>query len=265
MIQLRNTIYLVLIAMTFTLVSCGDDGVNIFTIEDDIMLGQQLRDTILKQPQTYPILDRNAYGTAYTEIEKIVDEILATGELKHAQDFAWEIYIIRDDSTLNAFVAPGGYIFVYTGIIKYLDKKDDFVGVMGHEMAHADRRHSTQQLTKAYGVSTLLSLVLGEDPGLLGQVLQSLVGLKFSRDNESEADEYSVIYLCETKYAANGAASFFEKLINSGAPTPPEFLSTHPSPDNRVEDINKIAKERGCSTEYDTPPTEWQKIMNALP
>ena len=132
-------------------------------------------------------------------------------------------------------------------------------------MAHADRRHSTNQLTKAYGVSTLLTVLLGDDPGLLGQVLNSLISLKFSRSNESEADEYSVIYLCETEYAANGAASFFEKLVDSGTSTPPEFLSTHPSPDNRVEDINMEASDRGCDVTYDTPESEWINFKNSLP
>src|SRR5690606_12090547 len=123
-------------------------------------------------------------------------------------------------------------------------------GVMGHEMAHADLRHSTSQLTRQYGIGLLLTVLSGGDPGTLSQILASLVALKFSRDHESEADDYSVIYLCETEYAANGAASFFEKLIEEGASQPPEFLSTHPNPDNRVENINNAAVERGCDTAF---------------
>ena len=156
-------------------------------------------------------------------------------------------------------------MFVYTGLIKFLQAKDDFVGVVGHEMAHADLRHSTQQLTQQYGVVTLLDLILGDDRELLRNVLGTLLSLQFSRSDESQADEFSVIYLCETEYAANGAAGFFEQLINQGASSPPEFLSTHPNPENRVMDIHTEAEERGCGTDYDSDSQAWENFKNSLP
>ena len=65
------------------------------------------------------------------------DDLLATGQVDHADDFEWELYIIDDAETLNAFAAPGGYIWIYTGILKYLSEDDYFAGVLGHELAHA--------------------------------------------------------------------------------------------------------------------------------
>jgi beta-barrel assembly-enhancing protease len=253
----------------FTLPACDDDGrgggVNIFSIEDDKQLGRDLRDEILANPQEFPVLNQGQNPDAYAYLQDIVDEILQSGEVKYADEFAWEVYLIDDPETLNAFAAPGGYIFVYTGLIKFLEEKDDFVGVMGHEIAHADLRHSTQQLTQQYGVATLLSLLLGQDSELLQNVLGSLLSLKFSRDDESQADEFSVIYLCQTEYAANGAASFFEKLVAQGTANPPEFLSTHPSPDNRVEDINMEAQDRNCDTSFDSDAQAWMDFQNSLP
>ena len=155
-------------------------------------------------------------------------------------------------------------MFVYTGLIKFLDEKDDFVGVMGHEMAHADLRHSTNQLTTQYGFGFLLQLITGGEPGQLEQVLASLLTLRFSRSDEAQADEFSVAYLCDTEYAANGAASFFEKLLALGGSRPPEFLSTHPSPDNRVADINAEADERGCDQTFDSDDTEWEAFQESL-
>ncbi|MBK8500985.1 MAG: M48 family metalloprotease [Saprospiraceae bacterium] len=251
--------------LVFLLVSCGDSGINIFSVEDDVKLGMQLRDEILADPEEYPVLDRNRYGAAYQYVESLVADILASGQVKHQDEFAWELYLIDDEKTLNAFAAPGGYIFVYTGLIKFLETKDDFAGVMGHEMAHADRRHSTNQLTKQYGIGLLLTIISGGDPNTLSQILASLVGLQFSRDHESEADTYSVIYLCDTPYAANAAASFFEKLINEGAATPPAFLSTHPNPDDRVADINAQATEKGCDLTFDSSIKEWQDFQKSLP
>jgi predicted Zn-dependent protease len=99
----------------------------------------------------------------------------------------------------------------------------------------------------------------------LSQILASLVGLQFSREHESDADTYSVIYLCDTEYAANAAASFFEKLINQGTASPPVFLSTHPSPDDRIAEINAQAMERDCDVTFDSSLKAWQDFKSLLP
>ncbi len=249
----------------FLTISCGDNGINIFSVDDEVNLGMQLRDEILADPEQFPVMDRNQYSGAYQYVESIVNDILASGEVQYKDEFIWEVHLIDDSEILNAFAAPGGYVFVYTGLMKFLDSKDDLAGVMGHEMAHADRRHATNQITKQYGISILLTLISGGDPGTLSQVLASLVGLQFSRDHETEADEYSVIYLCETAYAANAAASFFEKLTNEDSSNPPAFLSTHPNPENRVEKINMSAVDKGCDITFNSSQNEWENFQNSLP
>ncbi len=146
---------------------------------------------------------------------------------------------------LNAFATPGGYIYVYTGLIKFLDSEDQLAGVMGHEIAHSARRHSTSQMTKVYGVAALSSVITGNaNPSMLEQVAISLIQLKFSRNHETDADTHSVIYLCDSGYNAAGAAGFFKKM--EGQPTPPAFLSTHPNPGDRVRKIEEKAEELGC-------------------
>ena len=237
------------------------DGVNIFTIDDDKELGMQLRDEISSRPEDFPLLDPGLYPEAYEHIYRIRDEILATGEVRHADDFDWETYIIHDDDTLNAFCAPGGYIYVYTGLIKFLEYEDELAGVMGHEISHADQRHSTEQLTAAYGLSTIIGLIFGEDPGLLTEIAAGLMRLSFSRADESEADADSVHQLCVTDYNAAGAAGFFEKLEGAAVP---EFLSTHPSSDSRVEDIKGLASQLGCNTDND-PNADYQAIIDSQP
>jgi len=263
---MARSLALILIVLSAFMYSCNDGGgLNLFTIEDDKMLGLQLRDTIFANPNEYPVMAEAVYPSQYAYIRGIVDEILASGKVKYADEFNWEIYLIDEPEVLNAFASPGGYMFVYSGLIKYLDQKDDLVGVIGHEMAHADRRHSTTQLTKTYGVATLLSVLLGEDNELISNVLTSLVALKFSRNDESDADEQSVIYLCETQYAANGAASFFEKLEEQGSINPPEFLSTHPSHDTRIADIHMAASDLSCDTTFDSNLMDWQAFQASLP
>lgn len=247
------------------LAACSEEGgLNFFSIEDDIELGQQVKDEIAADPETYPVVDEDLYPDAYAHLYEMRDEVLADDDVLYAEDFAWELVLIDDDETLNAFAAPGGYIWVYTGLLKYLLEEDHFVGVLGHEIAHADRRHSTQQLTKIYGISTLISVALGEDPGLAAEIAAGLVSLSFSREHEAEADEYSVRYLCETLWASNGAAGFFEQIVAEGGVDIPEFISTHPSSESRVEDINAMAEQLGCPTELN-PDADWQAFLDTLP
>lgn len=219
-------------------------SINLFTVEDDVKLGKQVAAEIESKPAEFPILKERGNENVYNYIRGITRKILNSGQVKYKDQFAWEVKIINDDKTLNAFATPGGYIYVYTGLIKYLDSEDQLAGVMGHEIAHADRRHSTKQMTQLLGVQILLAAALG-DQEAVQQVATGIIGLKFSRNHESDADEYSVRYLCPTNYNAAGAAGFFRKIGSSGGGVP-EFLSTHPDPGNRVEDIESHKAEFSC-------------------
>lgn len=254
------------LAMVLLLSSCGSGrsggGINLFSPEQDKELGQQVSREIAGKPGEFPILPERGNEEVYRYIRGITQQLLNTGKVAYDNEFVWQVELIDDPETLNAFCTPGGYIYVYTGLIKFLDTEDELAGVMGHEMAHAALRHSTRQMTQVYGISALASLVTGRtDPGLLEQVAMGLVSLKFSRNHELEADEHSVIYLCETGYNASGAAGFFKKM--EGQPTPPEFLSTHPNPGNRVEKIEGKARELGC-TGNDRNEREYARIKALL-
>lgn len=264
---MKSIMFRVLIIITlFNLAGCkNDEGFNLFSIEDDKALGLQLQGEIAANPSEYPVLSESQYSTAYGHLYRIRDSILNSGSVTYKDEFTWELKIIRDDSVLNAFCAPGGYIYVYTGLIKFLDSEDQLAGVLGHEIAHADKRHSTEQLTKSYSIGLLLQVVLGNNVALLQEIAQGLISLKFSRNHETEADEYSVKYLCGTSYNAAGAAGFFQKLLDlQQAGETPEFLSTHPSPDNRVENINANRTNSGC-TGTGTFGSRYQQLISNLP
>lgn len=237
-----------IVATTITSWNCGvgKGGFNLFSIDDDKALGKQVSEQIASDPKTYPLLPERGNEEVYKYIRGLTQQILRSGKVAHANDFDWQVQIIKDDKTLNAFAVPGGHLYVYTGIIKYLDTEDQLAGVMGHEIAHAAQRHSTQQMTKLYGLDALRQIATGQkDPGVLAQLALGLATLKFSRSHEAEADEYSVIYLCNSSLNAAGAAGFFEKIKGQGG-NPPEFLSTHPDPGNRIKDIKAEAVKLGC-------------------
>ncbi|MFZ4543157.1 MAG: M48 family metallopeptidase [Saprospiraceae bacterium] len=242
------------------------DEINLLSIQQEVDLGKKVKTEIEADPKKYPLLAEKGNELVYAYIRSMTDKILSTGKVANRKAFAWEIKIIQDDKTLNAFCTPGGYIYVYTGLIKYLDSEDQLAGVLGHEIAHAAQRHTGRSITQSYGVDILLSLLTGNSNSqtvqLTKQITASIVGLKFSRNHETEADEQSVIYLCPTSYNAAGSAGFFKK-IQGKSGTPPEFLSTHPDPKNRVKDIESRAKAMGC-TGSSTNTAEYNKIKNLL-
>ncbi len=237
-----------------------------FPVEDDVALGEQVAADIASKPDEFPVLSEAEYPEAYQYLNAMKDRILRSDDVQYDDIFPYQLTII-DQDVLNAFVTPGGFIYVYTGLIKYLDNADDLAGVMGHEIAHAELRHSVDAMKQTLGVQFLLSIALGEGTAQqVGQLVSTALSLKFSRDNEAEADEYSVIYLGDTQYACNGAASFFEKIEAEGGSGVPEFLSTHPSPDNRVVDINAKATEDGCSVELlEETGFTYEDFKNSLP
>lgn len=247
------------------LMGCGsaENAVNLFTLQDDIALGEQVRSEIESDSSGMELLDSTAYPKIYGYLYGIRDSLLNSGQVHYKTEFPWRIRIIKDDSTLNAFCAPGGYIYIYTGILKYLDAEDQLAGVLGHEMGHADLRHSTRQLTKMYGVQTIISLIAG-DRELVRQVTSSLIGLSFSRTHEKEADECSVRYLCPTHYNSDAGALFFEKISKEGGVRPPEILSTHPDPGNRVEAYRTHKQTYGCIGELNQAE-RYQKMIQTLP
>jgi predicted Zn-dependent protease len=243
--QVFNRIILLVLLVGLIAACDKETGFNLFTIEQDIEIGESMDSAIRADPVEFPILDPVAYADAYQFVNNMMQRILQSDDFVHKYDFTYEITIINKD-VMNAFAVPGGKLYFYTGLMKYLDNAANLAGVMAHEMAHVDRRHSSRQLSKYYGVDLILNAIFGDDQSQLEQIAIDLAGglaaLKFSRNDEYEADEYSIRFLDDTDYYhPKGISGFFEKLKRDGHTGETfEFLSTHPSDDNRLEHINEI-------------------------
>lgn len=274
-IALRSYIVILALSLTLGLVSCEDSSnplsINIFSPSDDVKLGQQMDEEIKADPATYPLLN-DAQANAY--LQNIVNDIIASPDIKYAGTFAYKVQIIKDDKTVNAFATPGEYIYVYTGLLKLLDNEASIAGVLGHEIAHADRRHATNRMTKAYGIQILLGIILGNDPSQLESIMANLFSglalLENSREDESEADTQSFIYLKSSKWYPGGIKYFFEK-VTAGEQSNPSFfeklLLTHPPSAERDSNITQLLIQNNipAPTESNIFSTRYQAFVKTLP
>lgn len=252
--------------------SCSEDNpisnFNLFSIKDDVELGKQLDNEIISNPSEYPIYE-DASAQAY--VDGIIAQILKSDDIKYDDEFKYQIRII-DKEVINAFAAPGGYLYVYTGLIKFLDNEASLAAVLAHEAGHCEARHATERMTKAYGVQVMLGVILGNNPGVYEEIaanlLQGLAFLKNSREDEYESDELSFTYLMDTEWWAGASMFFFNKIKQqqgSGS-TLEELLSTHPMPDNRVEAVQEMIDEANIGTPQESElfTNRYQQFKSSL-
>lgn len=245
------------------LISCG---FNAFPVSDDINLGKQVIQEINNNPNEYPIL-KDPGATNY--LQGIINQLLRAPQIKYKDRFAYKVTIVNRDDIINAFCTPGGYIYVYTGLLKSLKDEATLAGILGHEIAHAERRHSTNRMTKAYGVSLLSGIILGNNPSdeakIGANLFTGLALLKNSRNDELEADEDSFKYLLSTKiWYPGGIKSFFENASGTSGGKLLEWFSTHPMPKNRIDNINELLKENNVKAPNATTlrTKEYQEFRN---
>lgn len=150
-----------------------------------------------------------------------------------ADELAYTFQVIEDEQ-VNAFATMGGYIYVTTGLIEFADNEAQLASVVGHEIGHIDGKHLLQQI-RADAVRRGITTAAGLDPGTIAQIgVELLRERPSSREDEYDADQRGLIIMGNAGYAQSAMPDFMQKLADQDG-SPPEFLSTHPDPENRVE------------------------------
>ncbi len=221
-----------------------------------IPLVNQQYDSIVRTAK----LSSNTQQTAMVKevgrkIQKAVEKYMAdNGASSELKGFKWEFNLIDDPKTVNAWCMPGGKVAFYTGIMPICKDEAGVAVVMGHEVAHAIANHGRERMSQGMVANGLLGTVgaaLGQNPGLTKQLALQAAGigaqvsmLKFSRQHESEADKIGLIFMAMAGYDPHEAPEFWKRMsAQSGGQAPPEFLSTHPSPNTRINDLNAAIPE----------------------
>lgn len=162
----------------------------------------------------------------------------------------WQVSLVRSDE-VNAFCLPGGEIVVYTGILPYTQNEAALAAVLGHEMGHAIARHGAQRMLRTSLAQTVMAgaqfSFTDMDPRQRQMVLAALGAgaqygfvLPFSRQHESEADEMGLFYMARAGYDPREAIAFWQRMEKSGGSQPPEFLSTHPAHETRIQRLEAL-------------------------
>lgn len=203
-------------------------------------LGAQAYGQVLSQSQTI-----NS-GPDYDMVRRCATRLAAaTGAA--GKDFRWEVSLVRSNQ-VNAFCLPGGKIVVYTGILPVARTETGLAVVLGHEMAHATLRHGSERVLQQESANTILTGVnysMGDMDynqrrmimGALGAGAQYGILNPFGREHESEADAIGLTYMARAGYDPSEAIEFWKRMSSTGGKSPPEFLSTHPSHETRVRDL----------------------------
>jgi len=185
-------------------------------------------------------ISTDVYVRSY--VSCVADSIIATLEPPYS-DLDWDVEVF-DDDLVNAFAMPGGKIGVFTGILKVAKNQDQLGAVLGHEVAHVTEQHSVeranQALTTQFG-AVAASAVLGG--GVAGDVVQmgAQLGilLPYGRRQESEADVVGLDYMADAGFDPRASVQLWKNMAENNKGAPPEFLSTHPSSDSRIQDLVK--------------------------
>lgn len=237
----KRTLWWVVILLGLIVAACakapvtGRSQLMLVSEKDTEQAGLQAYREIMSKSKVSPDPQHNA------RIRRIGERIAKVAERPQYQ---WEFIVIDDPKMINAWALPGGKVAVYTGLLNLNLSDDELAAVMAHEIAHAIAQHSRERMSEAVGLNVGLGVLGGSGKMSEGQ-LKALelafgigVGLPFSRKQESEADYIGLDLMAKAGFDPRAALSLWQKMSQvAGGQKTPELLSTHPSNERRMQDI----------------------------
>ena len=249
--MLRTSVRALALSSVLTVTACihTSEGVAkaLVSDEQEAQLGAQVKQELDKQ------------GTKYVQDPEIVNYVRGVAQKifvsadKDRPGVKWKVYVIDDPKQVNAFATPGGYLYVFTGLLMAADNEAQLAGVWGHESGHVVARHSARQMVDAMGLETVIGMALGQNPNQLAELAATLAAkgalLSYSRQDETEADEYGARYSAQAGYDPRGIMQFFEKLkkMEGEQPAFAKYLSDHPATQDRIEHLQQYIAEKHLS------------------
>jgi predicted Zn-dependent protease len=188
---------------------------------------------------------------ATAAVQQVGQRIVQANGLDQKTQYRYQFHLLADDRTINAFALPGGQVFITQGLLKNLTSEAQLAGVLAHEVGHVVARHSAEQVAQSQLTQGLTgaAAIAAYDPNhpasgiakaAAAAMIAKLVTLRFSRNDELEADKFAVRFTPQAGYNPSAMIGVMQTLEReAGGQNPPEFLSTHPNPGNRIEELQK--------------------------
>jgi beta-barrel assembly-enhancing protease len=212
--------------------------------QQEVALGLQSRQQVASE-----------YGGLYPDttlreyIDRVGEKLVANTEAAKSP-YSYEFHLLRDDRTVNAFALPGGQIFITAAMLGRLSSEAQLAGVLGHEIGHVVGRHGAEHLAKqqlgtalvqAVGVAASDTIDGSRQAQVVAQAVNQMLNLKYGRDDELESDELGLVFMSQAGYNPQGIVELMKILasLRSGGASP-EFFSTHPDPENRLEKLRSL-------------------------
>ncbi|HXX75497.1 MAG TPA: M48 family metallopeptidase [Nitrospiraceae bacterium] len=227
------------------------------SVPEEMQLGTQAYQQVKNDPKVHLSQDPREIEPVKRVAARIIEAAKRSKYAEMAKQFQWEVTVIKDDKTMNAFALPGGKIAVYTGIFPVAKTEAGLAAVLGHEVTHALARHGAERMSQgeltnaalqvvgaAAGASHMNPLLSQGAMAALGAGAQVGVLLPFSRAHESEADYIGILLAADAGYDPRESIHLWERmaqLTRGGGPS--EFLSTHPGHETRIAQLKKWMPE----------------------
>jgi len=217
--------------------SCAG-GINLFSKSEDVQLGQQMAQKIAADPAHYPILN-NPQLTAY--LQSIEDRIVQSPNVQN-KDFHYKVTIINDPKTINAFTIPGGGIYVYTGLLKFINDESALAGVLAHEMGHIAHHDGAKGVIERGAASMVFGKMLGHFAGgdAASNAANQVMRLSYSRDVEDAADAFGGAVMSKVGGDPRANGYLLERGVKE-SDLPPHFLLSHAEPKRRSANLARVA------------------------
>ena len=232
---------------------------------EEQQMGLQAYQQVLSDPKNKLSNDPREVEPVKRVAARIVAAAKVSQYSESANQFQWQVVVIKDDKTPNAFALPGGKIAVYTGLFPFAKNEAGLAAVMGHEVIHALARHGAERMSQGQLTDVVLAgaqvalQASGANPLASQAAMQALglgaqvgVLLPFSREHESEADYIGLLLAAQAGYDPHESVRLWERMGAGGGGAPSEFMSTHPSHETRIKDLEEAMPE--AMTLYNQSP-----------
>jgi len=245
----------------------GRSQLLMISVSQEMQLGAQAYSQVKNDPKVKQSQDPREIEPVKRVAARIIEAAKRSKYAEMAQQFQWEVTVIKDDKTMNAFALPGGKIAVYTGIFPVAKTEAGLAAVMGHEVVHALARHGAERMSQGQLTSAALQVAgaaigLSGGGGMMSQAAMAALGagaqvgvlLPFSRAHESEADYIGILLAADAGYDPRESVHLWERMEQlSGGGGPSEFLSTHPGHETRIEQLKEWMPEALAIYQTKTP------------